>query len=328
MSTLRSTLGCGSIALFVLTFGCGSGESQTQASSSAASSGSSTATTGSGSGGAGGEGTATTATTASGSTTTGTSTSSSAGAGGGGGQGGGSSGVGGSGGSPPLGLASLGTLVVLGDSISDGGGQPPFYYDLLKADLQAKYGAITYHNKAQSGSETDSLVSQINSLPNSLPGPIAVTITSGGNDMKAAIVQVLTGTDAAKKQELGDNVDAALDLLLAPNAFGPGVLVYVFEGNIYDASDGAGDFGSHGCAFGQGLPAFPSDTYFDAWNQVIADRVSQHGQTSADMHDYFYGHGYNSPPSWYASDCTHPSTVGHAALRDLFYSLITGEPAP
>ena len=316
------------IWLLALILGCGGGTGAVTGESSGGAAGA-TASVGatSGSGGSGGAGSTTTASsTAAG--TGGAATSTGASATGQGGSGGAESGRGGAGGEGPSGLATLGTLVVLGDSISDGGGQSPFYYDLLKADLQARYGAIAYHNKAESGSKTGALVSQIQSLPNTLPGPVAVTITSGGNDMKAAILQVLTGTDGAKKAELGDNVGAALDLLLTPDHFGPGVVVHVFEGNIYDASDGAGDFGSNGCAFGQGLPAFASDPYFDGWNQVILDEVSQRGQTSADMHAYFYGHGYKSPPSWYASDCTHPSAIGHAALRDLFYAQITGEPAP
>src|SRR5688572_5272132 len=48
-----------------------------------------------------------------------------------------SSGAGGSTSTP--GLPDLGALVVLGDSISDGGGEGPFYYDLLLADLEAHY---------------------------------------------------------------------------------------------------------------------------------------------------------------------------------------------
>lgn len=307
---------------------CGGGDASNDGGGAGPSSTSTTAASGTGSGGSGGGGGESASVASSSSSTSGSGSGGGATGSGGAGEGGAGEGGQGQGGSLPVGLPTLGSLVVLGDSISDGGGQSPFYYDLLKDDLQAKYGAITYKNKANSGSKTDDLVNQVNSLPNSLPGPVAVTITSGGNDMKAAIALVLTGTDGAKKQAMSDNIDAALSILLTPNHFGQGVEVYVFEGNIYDASDGAGDFGSHGCAFGQGIPAFPSDVYFDAWNQVIADAVAAHGQTSADMHTFFYGHGYSNPPSWYASDCTHPSSLGHDMLHQLFYTLITGEAAP
>ena len=225
----------------------------------------------------------------------------------------------------PDGLPSLGSLVVLGDSISDGGGQPPYYYALLRDDLDAYYGGIEYVNNAESGSETGDLLGQVNGLPNSLPGPVAVVITSGGNDMKSAIQQIVIGADGPARTAMQGHVAAALDALLAPNRFGAGVEVFVFEGNIYDASDGAGDFGAHDCAFGGGLPAIPTDPIFDNWNGAIAETVTSKGQTNVDMHAWFYGHGYASSPNWYAGDCTHPSTVGHEELQKLFHWHITGE---
>lgn len=225
-------------------------------------------------------------------------------------------------------LATLGTLVVLGDSIGDGGGQAPFYYDLLRQDLSAKYGSILYKHGAQSGSKTSALAGQIDALPASLPGPVAVTITSGGNDMKASLGAIMLGMDAAPRAQMGQSVKAALDKLLAPGRFGPGVLVYVYEGDIYDASDGHGDFGSHSCAFGQGTPTTPTDTHFADWNASIVAEVTAHGQTHAAMHDLFYGHGYHASPDWYASDCTHPSSLGHDQLRRIFYKAITGSTLP
>lgn len=247
---------------------------------------------------------------------------------------GGDSGSGASGGTPGggggssvnPGLSELGTLVVLGDSIGDGGGQAPYYYALLRDKLEAKYGPIAYHREAESGSETGALMGQIGDLPNSLPGPVAVTITSGGNDMKAAIQWILLGVDAPVRAQMGANLDAALTELLSPGRFGPGVEVHVFEGNVYDASDGKGDYGAHDCNFGGGFPTIPNvDAYFDAWNGVIAEQVAAHGQTLVDMHASFYGHGYDGSPSWYASDCTHPNSAGHAALADFFYAEIAGD---
>ena len=227
------------------------------------------------------------------------------------------------------GLADVGSLVVLGDSISDGGGVAPYYYDLLKADLQAKYGAVEYHHQAQSGSKTDALLTQIGGLPATLTPPVAVVITSGGNDMKAAILQILAGLDESKRTTMGDNLQAALDLLLTPNQFGSGVDVHVFEGNIYDASDGSGKYGMYGCKAPLNLfPAQPTDTYFTNWNAVITDKVSAHGQTLIDMHAEFYGHGFQSDPNWYADDCIHPSQIGHDQLRHLFYKAITGDALP
>jgi len=229
---------------------------------------------------------------------------------------------------PPPPMTSLGALVILGDSISDRGGQSPFYYDLLRADLGAKFGAIAYRSAAQSGSKTSALASQIDSLPRALPGPVAVCVTSGGNDMKATLPQIVLGADGVARAQVASNVGAALDKLLAPGRFGAGVQVRVFEANVYDASDGRGDFGSHGCAFGQGLPAFPTDAYFANWNGDIARAVTSRGQTAADLHGWFRGHGYAGAPSWYAADCTHPNALGHDQVRRMFYQAITGAALP
>lgn len=287
--------------MFVL--GCGDG-----ATGGTGATGGAGTSTGEGAGGSGGQGGSINST----STGSGASTSSTGS--------GGSTSTGGSG------LADVGSLVILGDSISDGGGTGPYYYNLLHTDLEAKYGALEYHHQAQSGSKTDALVMQINSLPSTLTGPVAVVITSGGNDMKAAIAQILGGVDESKRNEMRQNVKNALDLLLTPNHFGPGVDVHVFEGNIYDSSDGSGKYSEYGCKFPLSLfPAQPTDTYFTNWNTVIADEVTAHGQTLVDMHTYFYGHGFQSDPNWYVEDCIHPSAVGHSELRTLFYQQITGE---
>jgi len=225
-------------------------------------------------------------------------------------------------------LATVGSLVVLGDSIGDGGGQAPFYYDLLKQDLTAKYGAITYKNNAQSGSKTSALKGQINGLPGSLPGPVAVCITSGGNDMKDQLLQIVAGLDGPARAQVGANISAALSSLLQPGRFGAGVEVHVFEANIYDASDGQGNFASAGCAFGSGFPALPTDGYFASWNGEIEKQVLAKGQWAIDLHQLFRLHGFNHPPKWYANDCTHPNATGHDQLRRHFYFKITGQTLP
>lgn len=256
-----------------------------------------------------------------------------AGAGGDGGVGGAAgSGAGGSGGAAGGGglgggLATLGSLVILGDSIGDGGGQPPFYYDLLRDSLTAKYGAITYQRRAQGGSKTGALRGQVDGLPGALPGPVAVCITSGGNDMKDDVVAVATGNDAALVAAMGANIDAALGRLLAPGRFGVGVEVHVFEANIYDATDGQGNFNQGGCNVSVPV-VLPTDPFFAKWNGEIATRVGAAGQTLVDLHGLFYGHGFNNPPNWYASDCTHPNALGHDQLRRHFYERITGEAHP
>jgi lysophospholipase L1-like esterase len=240
------------------------------------------------------------------------------------GSGGGSSG---SGAGTPGGLPELGTLVVLGDSISDGGGVAPFYYDVLLSQLEAHYGGpIAYENHARAGSTTMALAAEIAELPAELPGPIAVAITSGGNNMQYNVLQILAGADQNARDRMGGHIDEALAELLAPDRFGSGVAVHVFEANIYDASDGQGNFGSNGCAMPIDAPD-GSATFFDNWNATIADTVAAHAQTLIDFHGHFVGHGFNTPPpKWYAEDCIHPNEAGHAEIAGLFFAAITGAP--
>jgi hypothetical protein len=127
---------------------------------------------------------------------------------------------------------------------------------------------------------------------------------------------------------MGQNVSNALGALLQPNRFGAGVEVHVYEANIYDSSDGQGNFSANDCNFGSGFPALPTDPYFASWNGEIATQVSAKGQTLSDIHGFFYNHGFNHPPNWYANDCTHPSQLGHDQLRRYFYFQITGEALP
>ena len=291
-----------------------------------------------GGGGAAGSGGATGG--AAGSTTGGAGGAPSGGAGGAGGTGTGGTGTGGTGtggagtggagtgGGASAKLTSVGSLVVLGDSISDGGGQGPFYYDLLQQDLKKKFPTLSYKNNAQSGSKTSALSGQIKNLPATLPGPVAVCITSGGNDLKAELAAIVTGTDAAARAQMGANISGALGALLQPGRFGAGVSVHVFEANIYDASDGQGNFSANNCAFGKGLPAIPTGAFFTSWNGEIATQVTAKGQWLTDIHGLFAQHGFNHPPKWYANDCTHPNTTGHDQLRRHFYFKITGESLP
>ncbi|MCA9622226.1 MAG: SGNH/GDSL hydrolase family protein [Myxococcales bacterium] len=299
----------------LVALGCGGADGD-PGGSGAAGPGSSNSSSGAGAGGSGGEA------ASSGAGAGGASSSS--GAGGAGGEGTASGGAG-SGGSPaPEGLPDVGSLVVLGDSISDGGGQGPYYYNLLRSSLETFYGkTLSYSRKAQSGSKTSALVGQVNSLPGSLPGPVVVTITSGGNDMKDNLVAILAGLDGPARQQMGSNIASALDALLAPGRFGAGVEVHVFYANIYDASDGQGNYASGGCTINIDSPG-STDPYFDNWNGEIALRLGTAGQVLADMHMHFDGHGFNHPPKWYANDCTHPNTTGHAQVEAMFYELITG----
>jgi lysophospholipase L1-like esterase len=239
-------------------------------------------------------------------------------------------------------LTSLGTLVVLGDSISQGGGQPPFYYNLLLSnddttypewkgmDLKTKYGAsVMMVDDAVAGAVSSDLPTQVIGLPSSLPGPVAVVITMGGNDMQTNIAAILQGVDQGLRMQFAANLDNALGQLTKPGRFGTGVDVHVYEADIYDPSDGSGNFMT--CPYPLSLvPPQPSDPFFAEWNAVVDSEIPKYMGAVAPLHATFHTHGINSGATtdWFYTDCIHPNAKGHDAVRGMFWTQITGEVGP
>jgi lysophospholipase L1-like esterase len=271
------------------------------------------------------------------------------GVGGGGGTGGGGSGGGGGGGGgggttiPPT--AQLGTYIVLGDSISDRGGVGPYFYDELKTDLTAKYPNLMYVHAAVQGAITDEysdnkpmhgtrplLVTQIKGLANNYPGDILVTITIGGNDLVAHATEAISGgsLDAAVRAELTTHLDAELGELAMPGRLGSGK-VYIILANIYDFSDGMGNFATLRCPPYANVNAMKDSTTFAAWNADMLTAVQKVQGSIYNMHDDFQGHGFNNKVAdqvWYNTDCIHPNAKGHDEIRRAIYKLVTGTALP
>jgi hypothetical protein len=249
----------------------------------------------------------------------------------------------GAGGSAPV-VPAYKSYVILGDSISDHGGMGPFFYDILATnddatypkwqghDLKSKFGQdLMVVSTAKAGAVSADLPGQVTKLPPSLPGPVAVTITIGGNDMQAHILNILNGKDQADRDAMRANLKAALTELTMPGRFGAGVEVHVFQADIYDPTGGKGDFSKEGCPAPLSfLPVTPTDPFFMNWNGVVKDEVPMHGVSLVEpLHDDFYTHSLsNKTDGWFYKDCIHPNTAGHNQLRALFWTAITGEAAP
>jgi lysophospholipase L1-like esterase len=261
------------------------------------------------------------------------------GGGGGGGAGGSTGGGGGSGGGPVVLPSSFATYVVLGDSISAGGGLGPFFDKLLYAnddatypawtglDLKTKFGVQMVVTNSVAGSKTDNLVQQVSRLPATLPGPILVTVTSGGNDLRAAATQAIQGTDGMYIMTMRSNVDAFLNAIFTKDRFGAGVQVYVLFANIYDPTNSSGDFS--GCPLPLALyKSNMANAIFARWNQVFTDEVPKAGGLVEPLHDAFLGHGIHDTENWFYRDCIHPNTTGNHQLRRMFWKALTGQDGP
>lgn len=231
---------------------------------------------------------------------------------------------------PATGLAFK-TYVILGDSISDGGGQAPYFYDLLTKDLQGKYGADLKVVKAsKAGAKTVNLDAQVGGLPTSLAGPVLVSITIGGNDVQAAIPGILTGGDgSADRTAFQGYLKTALDELTKPGRFGDGVQVRVLLTNIYDPSDGTGNFTYDGKKCSGALGFFPAgrstDTLLDPWETIMSDEAGKHPEANLLLlRERFKGHGVETGLSttWFVSDCIHPNSSGHEQLHQLFWDAV------
>jgi len=286
----------------------------------------------------------------SGATTGGGGSGGSSGTSGGGGAGGGAtsgtsggttSSTSGTGGTTPV-SPEYKSYVILGDSISDKGGVGPFFYNILATndnaaypqwqgkDLKTRYGQdLMVVSTSKGGAVSKDVLGQVQKLPATLPGPVAVTITIGGNDMQSHIINILNGNDQPDRDAFRANIKAALTELTKPGRFGAGVEVHVFQADIYDPTDGVGDFKSCPFPLNQ-VPKQPSDGYFTNWNAVANDEVPKYGVSLVEpLHKTFTGHGVVTPATnWFHTDCIHPNKIGHNQIRAMFWTAITGEAAP
>jgi lysophospholipase L1-like esterase len=232
------------------------------------------------------------------------------------------------------------TYIELGDSISDRGGMGPFFYDLLYSnddttypswhglDLKTKFNVQQHVHGAVAGSQTKDLVGQVSGLAKSLPGPILVTVTSGGNDLRAAAPDAVKGTDGMYITALTTNIDGFLAAITASDRFGSGVEVYVLFANIYDPTDKTGDFTT--CPFPLTLYNSPNAVpIFNRWNMPFTSELPKyHNSVVEPLYDAFLGHGIHDMDNWFFNDCIHPNTKGHHQLRRLFWKALTGQDGP
>ena len=131
--------------------------------------------------------------------------------------------------------------------------------------------------------------------------------------------------------EFGTHLDAELGELMTAGRLGTGK-VYVVLANIYDFTDGMGDFATVKCGPGANVSAATDQMAFSAWNGVGQTSATTAGVTIYDMHANFMGHGYNNTDPaqvWYdAASCIHPNAAGHDAIRRSIYNIVTGQNLP
>lgn len=259
------------------------------------------------------------------------------------------------------------TLVVIGDSISDVGGggdaaELPFYRTVLVANDDAKYpswkgfdlatcdgldpsanvvkaskgGAIATVPDPNTTSNKGILLNQVTALPTSLPGPVLVVGTIGGNDVTRGLRNVILGSPAQQQADVDAFVagfGAAMAELAKPDRFGPGVKVDVLMTNIYDPSGGSGRFfyapANETCPGGLGLWPEGQSTAepLAKWNTAMAAEAAKYPIVKLlEMYTPFVKHAVHTPAeeNWFFKDCIHPSSAGHHAVRGIFWQGLVG----
>lgn len=258
------------------------------------------------------------------------------------------------------------TVVVVGDSISDVGGrgpnEEPFYRTLLLRNDDAKWpewknfdlatcweldpktSVVKVSKNGAIGTLTPGsadghvLLDQVKSLPATLPGPVLVIGTIGGNDIGSGLVSEITGTPADRQAKIDDFIKGfseAMTELTRPDRFGAGVKVDVLMTDIYDPSGGTGNFffepGKESCP--GALGHWPADretrTPVAKWNNAMKAEAAKHpGVQLLGLRAAFEPHAVATPPetNWYIKDCIHPNAAGHNGIRALFWDAMTKLP--
>lgn len=243
-------------------------------------------------------------------------------------------------------IAGIGRVVFVGDSVTAGTPPTPeaeFYRNRVAAGLTERFGAdLAIVDCSEWGAENDDLIGQLEAC---VPTPPAektlIVMTMGGNDMFALARDLNEGASP-------DEIDAELDARVAhfaeglawigdPAHFPAGVDV-VF-GNLYEFTDATGDLGS--CP-GAALFAFEGEVpgIREAFVRANEAYVKLAAETRTDvvfLLEHFCGHGFYSDdptnecyrgpdtPRWFDGTCLHPTPDGHAAMADLFLSVIDGD---
>jgi len=228
-------------------------------------------------------------------------------------------------------------VIFLGDSITATPYLVTPWSDLIRDSLKSLFGAsLEFQNYAAWGARTEDVRDdQLPRIDTGSTKRTLVLMTVGGNDA----LQVLgesAETSLSHMQNKVGILEEIIQWIMDPSHFPGGV--YLVFGNIYDPTDGVGDF-TH-CGIGTSYQDWPElsevEPVVNGWYMELANR---YGVDMLDMHGLFLGHGYHnndtsnpwychdcSPdcpcPRWFDFTCIHPNADGHEALAGFFYQMV------
>jgi lysophospholipase L1-like esterase len=235
-------------------------------------------------------------------------------------------------------ITGIERVIFLGDSITATPYLTSPWSDRIRDDLQTLFGSgVEILNLAAWGARTEHVRDdQLPRIDTASTKRTLVMMTIGGNDALQVIGEP-ADVSLAHMEEKVAILEEILAWLVDPAHF-PGGVAVIFA-NLYDPTDGEGDF-TH-CGIGvsyEDWPALPEvEPVANGW---YLDLAMEYDVDMLDMHGLFLGHGYNNTdtsnpnycrgctpdcpcPRWFDLSCIHPSSDGHEALAGFFLGMIT-----
>jgi lysophospholipase L1-like esterase len=236
-------------------------------------------------------------------------------------------------------IAGVERVIFLGDSIT----ATPYYLaipwsDVIKPRLRTLFGSgVEFQNYAAWGAKTEDVRDdQLPSIDTASTKRTLVMMTVGGNDALQVIGEPAEVSLAHMETKMAI-LEEIIQWIIDPAHFPGGV--YLIYSNMYDPTDGVGDFTHCGLGVSYGdWPALPEiEPIANSW---FLDLAMTYHVDMLEMHGLFLGHGYHNNditnpwychdcapdcpcPRWFDLTCIHPTGDGHAALAGFFYGMIT-----
>jgi len=234
-------------------------------------------------------------------------------------------------------IAGVERVIFLGDSITATPYFTPPWSDRIRDELRGRFGSgLEIVNLARGGARTEHVLgSQLPSINTASTKKTLVMFTIGGNDALQVMGEDADTTLAHMLRKIGI-LEEIIQWLVDPAHF-PGGVDVVYS-NVYDPTDGVGDF-TH-CGVG---------VYSEDWPEVVEvepvlnarylELAMTYGVDMLDLHGLFLGHGFHnndaaSPhychgcapscpcPRWFDFSCIHPNADGHENLAGFFYQMV------
>ena len=248
-------------------------------------------------------------------------------------------------------ISDIEKVVFLGDSVTAGTPPTPsdeYYRSVLVDKLTEQFGDIEVADCSAWGARTDDLLLKphqqiLTCFPDVEDKRTLVIMTVGGNDMMAAVEDLMAG---ATQEDIAVAVDVYADLMheavewFRDNeaALFPAGVSVIF-GNVYEYTDTTGDITACELAddFGYGEIGDNAAALRAGYLRINERFMQTATATRTDvifMLEHFCGHGFDAEDPdnecyrgedaevWFDLTCIHPNPTGHERIAEMFFDVV------